>query len=78
MTNHTCNNAWKQKHALKRWVEYSRGYKSMTVHNLVWGYKTRGRWGRELKVDSVKLYLLNNIRWIVKRYSKWHGSKNII
>ena len=78
MTNHTCNNAWKQKHKIKRWVEYSRGYKSMTVHNLVWGYKTRGRWGRELNVDGVKLEALNRIKWVIKRYSKWSGSKNII
>ena len=78
MTNHTCNNAWKQKHKMRRWVEYSRGYRSIALHNLVWGYKTRGRWGRELNVDGVKLEALNRIKWVIKRYSKWSGSKNII
>ncbi len=78
MTNHTCNNAWKQKHKIKRWVEYSRGYRSMALHNLVWGYKTRGRWGRELNVDDVKMHLLNNIKWVTERYTIWSGSKNII
>ena len=78
MTNHTCNNAWKQKHRMKRWVEYAKNYKSIALHNIVWGYKTRGRWGRELKVDGVKLKSLNKIQWVTKRYNIWDGSKNII
>lgn len=78
MTNHTYNNAWKQKLRVKRWVEYSPGYRSIALHSTVWGYKTRGKWGRELKMDDIKLHSLNNIHWVTKRYNIWHGSKNII
>lgn len=74
MTNHT----WKQKHKIKRWVEYPLWYRPMVLHNLVWGYKTRGRWGRELRIDGVKMHLLNGTQWVTKRYNIWSGSKNII
>ena len=61
---------WNQKHKIKRWIQYSSGIQSMSLHNLVWGYKTRGKWGRESRVDGIKMGLLNHMKWMTKRYSK--------
>ena len=55
---------------IQRWVEYSRGYRSIELHSAVWGYKTRGKWGRELRIDGVKMHLLNGIQWVTKRYNR--------
>jgi hypothetical protein len=55
---------------IKRWVEYSRGYRSIELHSVVWGYETRGKWGRELRVDSAKMNILNHMRWMTKRYNR--------
>lgn len=62
---------WKQKHMIQRWVEYSRGYRSISLHNIVCGYETRGKWGRELRIDGAKMHLLNGIQWVTKRHSRW-------
>ena len=61
---------WNQKHRVKRWVEYSRDYRSIELHSTVWGYETRGKWGRELRIDGIKMRLLNGIQWVTKRYNR--------
>ena len=70
VTSHTLT-SWKQKHMIQRWVEYSRGYRSIALHSIVCGYKTRGKWNRELRIDGVKMRLLNGIQWVTKRHSRW-------
>ena len=61
---------WNQKHKIKRWIEYSSGIQSMVLHTLVWKYKTRGKRGRESRVDSIKMRSIGHMKWMTKRYNR--------
>lgn len=62
---------WKQKHNIMFWTETSKYVGYEATHRRSWGYNKRGRWGRVLRISDAKRRLIDGMKWVTRRYSRY-------